>query len=339
MRTALRTWIVAALALAALAAHAAEPKLLPWRGVNLAGAEFGEKNLPGLYDEDYIYPTVRSTAYFQSRGMNLVRVGFRWERLQRQLMGELDTTELGRLRAFVDGTTDRGLSVLLNPHNYARWHGHTVGSKQVPHAAFADFWRRVAEQFKDNPRVMFGLVNEPHTMKTETWVESANAAIAAIRATGARNVVSVPGNAWTGAWSWDSNYYGTPNSVAMKQIRDPGKNLLIEVHQYFDKDNSGTSPVCEGPGGAERLQRFTAWLREHKHKGLLGELGGGANASCEASIKAALDHLHANADVWAGWLWWAAGPWWGDYFLSIEPGPDGRDKPQMKWLTPYLPAR
>ena len=155
----------------------------------------------------------------------------------------------------------------------------------MPHAAFADFWRRVAEQFKDNPRVMFGLVNEPHTMKTENLGRERQ-----------RRHCRHPGHRRTQCGErarqrldrrlgWDSNYYGTPNSVAMKQIRDPGKNLLIEVHQYFDKDNSGTSPVCEGPGGAERLQRFTAWLREHKHKGLLGELGGGANASCEASIK------------------------------------------------------
>ena len=193
MPTAIRTWLAAVQRARALTAQAAGA-LLPWRGVNLAGAEFGEKNLPGPMTRDYIYPTVRSTAYFQSRGMNLVRVGFRWERLQRQLMQELDTTELGRLR--VCGRHDRPRPQRpAQPAQLRALARPTVGSKQVPHAAFADFWRRVAEQFKDNPRVMFGLVNEPHTMKTETWVESANAAIAAIRATGARNVVSVPGNA------------------------------------------------------------------------------------------------------------------------------------------------
>ena len=50
----------------------------------------------------------------------------------------------------------------------------------------------------------------------------------------------------------------------------------------------------------------------------------------------ALAHLQANADVWTGWLWWAGGPSWGDYFLSLEPGADGQDKPQMRWLRPFL---
>ena len=92
------------------------------------------------------------------------------------------------------------------------------------------------------------------------------------------------------------------------------------MHQYFDKDNSGTSPVCEGPAALSGYSASRPGCVSSALGPGLGELGGGANASCEASIKAALDHLHANADVWAGWLWWAAGPWWGDYFLSIEPG-------------------
>jgi endoglucanase len=109
------------------------------------------------------------------------------------------------------------------------------------------------------------------------------------------------------------------------------------VHQYFDKDGSGTAPECVSPQiGVERLQRFTAWLRQNKRRAVLGELGGGANAVCEQAVIGALKHLQANADVWTGWLWWAGGPSWGDYFLSLEPGADGKDRPQMRWLTPFL---
>ena len=315
----------------------AAPSALEWRGVSLAGAEFGEKNLPGVFDKDYVYPTVASTAYFQAKGMNLMRLPFLWERLQPRLGQDFDAVELARLRTFVDGTTARGLHVLLDPHNYARWQGHLVGSRELPHSAFADFWRRLAVLFKDNPRVLFGLMNEPHGLPTETWVDAANAAIDAIRATGARNLVTVPGNAWSGAWSWHESWYGTPNAVAMLKLRDPAERLLIEVHQYFNKDGSGSQPDCVSPSiGAERLARFTAWLRQHKRRALLGEIGGGDNPVCAAALRSALDHLQANADVWAGWLWWAAGPWWKDYFMSIEPGPGGADQPLMRVLAPYL---
>jgi endoglucanase len=325
----------AALLLAATAQAA--PPALEWRGVSLAGAEFGEKNLPGVFGKDYVYPTVASTAYFQAQGMNLMRVAFRWERLQPRLNEDFDAAEWARLREFVEGTTARGLHVLLDPHNYARWHGHLVGSAELPHAAFANFWRRLALQFKDNPRVLFGLVNEPHGLPSETWVDAANAALAAIRASGARNTVTVPGNGWTGAWSWYESWYGTPNAVAMLKLHDPAGRMLIEVHQYFDADGSGSKPDCVSPTiGAERLVRFTAWLRRHGQRALLGEIGAGDNPVCAAALRSALDHLHNNADVWAGWLWWAAGPWWNDYFMSIEPGPDGNEEQPMRVLAPYL---
>jgi endoglucanase len=48
-----------------------------------------------------------------------------------------------------------------------------------------------------------------------------------------------------------------------------------------------------------------------------------------------LTYVEANSDVWSGWTWWAAGPWWGSYMYSIEPN-GGTDQPQMATLAPYL---
>jgi endoglucanase len=42
-----------------------------------------------------------------------------------------------------------------------------------------------------------------------------------------------------------------------------------------------------------------------------------------------------NTDVWLGWTYHTAGPWWGDYPFSIQPE-DGIDKPQMQVLSRYL---
>ena len=334
-----RPLLAAALALLTLAAQAA-PAPVDYRGVSLAGAEFGEQQIPGTYGQHYAYPSVASSAYFQARGMNLVRLPFLWERLQPALDKPFDAAELARLHAFVGGATANGLQVLLDPHNYARWHGDLIGSDKVPVPAFADFWRRLALEFKDNPRVLFGLMNEPHTMPTEAWVGAANAALVAIRATGAHNVASVPGNAWTGAHSWFEDWYGTPNATAMLQVVDPADRMLVEVHQYLDADSSGRGDACVSATiGVERLARFTAWLQQHHRRALLGEVGAGFNPLCGQALAGTLAHVHANADVWAGWVWWAAGPMWGDYFMSIEPGAGGKDKPQMQWLAPYLRAR
>ncbi|MEP7295303.1 MAG: glycoside hydrolase family 5 protein [Burkholderiales bacterium] len=309
---------------------------MQWRGVSLAGAEFGPGNLPGTYNADYTYPSATSVSYFKGKGMNTVRLPFLWERLQPSLNQPFDATELARLTSFVQQVTASGVSVVLDPHNYARYRGNLIGSAQVPNAAFADFWQRLATQFKGNDKVLFGLMNEPHDMPTEQWLAGANAALAAIRSAGAGNVVTVPGNAWTGAHSWLQSWYGTANGTVMKGIVDPGDNMVFEVHQYLDADSSGTSGTCVSATiGSERLKDLTAWLRTNHQRALLGELGAAANDTCNTAVADMLTYMQANNDVWAGWAWWAAGPWWGNYMYSIEPS-GTTDKPQMSVLQPYL---
>jgi len=154
---------------------------------------------------------------------------------------------------------------------------------------------------------------------------------------GANNLITVPGNAWTGASSWTQNWYGTPNSQVMTGVKDPANNYIIEVHQYLDSDGSGTSPTCVSSTiGSERLQDFTQWARTNKVKAILAEFAGGNNDVCQNAVNDMLTYMEKNNDVYAGWTWWAAGPWWGDYMYSIEPINGNQDAPQMAWLKPHL---
>lgn len=303
-------------------------------GVSLAGADFGERSLPGKYGVDYIYPTTQEVDYFVKKGMNVFRIPFRWERLQQTLMGEFDSNEQKRLAEVVGYIVDKGAWAILDPHNYARYHDDIIG-EGTEIEAFADFWRRLASLFTHS-RVIYGLVNEPHTMKTELWLEGANAAISAIRQTGASNLVLVPGNAWSGAHSWQQDWYGTPNGEVMLGVSDPVDNLAFEVHQYMDDDSSGTTLECVSSSiGSERLTGFTNWLRRHGFRGFLGEFGGGKNQTCYQAIEDMLTYIEDNQEVWIGWTYWAAGPWWGGYEFSIEPK-NGEDAPMMDVLERFL---
>lgn len=309
---------------------------LIFRGVSLAGADFGEGNLPGTYLTDYIYPDQTEVNYFKGKNMSTVRLPFRWERLQRTLGGEFDATELSRLDTFVNAATASGVYVVIDPHNYARYNGNIIGSGTVTNAHFANFWSRLANRYKSNNRIIFALMNEPHTMATEQWLSAANAGIAAIRAAGATNLILVPGNAWTGGHSWNQSWYGTANSIVMQNIVDSGNNYAIEIHQYLDADSSGVSSNCVSASiGVERLTEMTAWLNTHGKRAFLGEFAGGNNATCQAAVQNMLQYMQNNNNVWIGWSWWAAGPWWGDNHYSLEPA-NGVDKPQMSWLAPYL---
>jgi endoglucanase len=307
---------------------------LAFRGVSLAGAEFGTA-YPGIYEKDYIYPDQTEVDYFKSKSMNTLRVPFSWERLQPTLGSAFDATEFGRLDGFVAATTAKGENVVLDPHNYARWNGSVIGSG-VSNAQFADLWSRLATRYKSNSKVIFAIMNEPNTMPTEQWLSAANAAIAAIRAAGATNLVLVPGNAWTGASTWSANWYGTANATVMLGVVDSGNNYAYEVHQYLDSDSSGTSSSCVSTSiGVERLTAFTAWLNTNGKRGFLGEFAGGDNATCKDAVTNMLQYMQSNNNVWIGWTWWAAGPWWADYIYTLEPKA-GVDRPQMAWLAPFL---
>jgi endoglucanase len=316
-----------------------------YTGTNLAGADFGDGNLPGIYNTHYTYPTPQEVDYYVEKGMNTFRIPFRWERLQQSQNATLNTIELGRLESIVNYATNQGAHVVLDPHNYARYFVSVVGSGSLPYASFNDFWARLANEFKDNDKVIFGLMNEPNTMPTEQWGAAAQGAINAIRATGADNLILVPGNGWTGAHSWMQNWYGTSNATVMGGITDPANNFAFDVHQYLDSDSSGTSSnIVSATIGQERLVAVTNWLRDNNRKAFLGEfavanstIGAGIGDEAIANM---LNYMDNNDDVWLGWTWWAGGPWWGNYRFTIEPTnlglPNEADRPVLGAIQPFF---
>lgn len=305
-------------------------------GVNIAGAEFNGRKVPGIPNHDYFYPGKATIDHFAAKGMSSIRVPFLWERMQPQLYGELELAELRRLEDVVRYANGKGLYVILDLHNYAHYRQKVIGSPETPIAALGDFWGRLAAGFRGNAQVGLGLMNEPKGLPTETWLAAANAAIAEIRRAGTDNVVFVPGNGWTGAHSWLSRSYGTPNAEAMLGVVDPANNYVYEVHQYLDSDYSGTHAECRSETvGVDTLKAFTQWLRQHKKIGYLGEFGAGANPTCMAALDAMLKFIGDNSDVWAGWSYWAAGAWPPSYFTSVQPV-NGADRPQMSVLLNHL---
>jgi len=306
-----------------------------YTGINLSCAEFGAA-IPGTLNKDYTFPTHEEVDYFKSKGSNIIRFPFLWERVQPNANGDLDATYLGHIDDIVTYATGQNVNVVLDPHNYARYYGQVVGESNNTADTLGNLWSKLATKYKGNQKVFFGLMNEPNSMKTESWLTDANAAIAAIRAAGAPNLILVPGNAWTGASSWNANWYGTPNGQVMLGVKDPQNNFIFEVHQYLDSDGSGTHPECVSSTiGVERVTDFTTWARTNHYKAFLGEFAGGNNTVCQQAVEGLLSYFEANADVWSGWSWWAAGPWWGDYMYSLEPAA-GQDQPQMAWLTPHF---
>jgi len=302
-------------------------------GVNLASAEFAPDKVPGKAGKDYIYPTAATAAPFRAMGMNSVRLPVLWERLQPTPNAPLDPAELARLDASVADLAGFQ-QVILDVHNYARYHGALLSRTDGNATALPDLWTRLATHFKNRPKVAFGIMNEPWKIEAGEWRTIAEDTVAAIRRTGARNLVLVPGTRWSGGHSWHAGGSDS-NASALASFNDPGRNFAFEIHQYLDHDSSG-SHSCSGPKVARaRLEGVTRWLRQQNATAVLGEFGGDQSPTCLAALDDMLAYLRANGDVWIGWNYWAAGDWWGDYPYGIQPA-NGKEKPQATVLRRHI---
>jgi aryl-phospho-beta-D-glucosidase BglC (GH1 family) len=76
-----RHFLLFATALLVLLSETTSTAAIKYAGVNLSCAEFGQNNLPGTYNTHYTYPNQSEVNYFGGKGMNVIRLPFRWERL------------------------------------------------------------------------------------------------------------------------------------------------------------------------------------------------------------------------------------------------------------------
>ncbi|KAG8888776.1 hypothetical protein FRB98_006788 [Tulasnella sp. 332] len=305
-------------------------------GVNESGAEFGNTAWPGVLGTDYIWPAPSSIDYFTGLGFNTFRVTFLMERMSPPatgLTGPFNATYLSGLTTIVDYITAKGAYALIDPHNFMRYDNAVISDT----TAFSTWWVNLAAVFKSNANVIFDLQNEPYGIDATTVYTLMQDAVNAIRASGAtEQLIVVEGTSYTGAWTWISS----GNGAAFAGLTDPSKNIAIEMHQYLDSDGSGTYDTCvNNTIGVNRLEAATQWLQENNFKGLLGEIGAASNTVCIEAVSGAMAYMQEAGSPWLGALWWAAGPWWGTYFMSIEP-PSGAAIPDVlpQALEPYLPV-
>ena len=145
-------------------------------------------------------------------------------------------------------------------------------------------------------------------MSTQLIVKNNQAAINAIRAAGAKQLILAPGNGYTGGHSWNQSTCATcdPSSDWLYQLTDPLSNTAIDIHEYLDVDFSGSHQACTQSGPAN-LAGVTSWLQQHNLKAMITEFGGDNNTQCAQYLKDLVNYMAANP-VYIGWAAWAAGP-------------------------------
>ena len=304
----------------------------------MCGAEFGEKQLPGRLNTDYIYPNKEELAYFATKGFNPVTLPFKWERVQRNIGGELDSAEIDRMKTFLNNCDSLHLKVILTLQNFAVYSAngtqYELNSRHLSVENYKDLWHKLATAFKPNSNIYgYDIMNEPRGIFGKSWRRAAQKAIDGIREVDTIPFIIVDGenSSFSADWSAENN--------DLRKLNDNNDKIIFDAHCYFDYDHSGRyNNNYEGRItnniGVERLKPFVKWLNKHHKKGMIGEFG----VPNDKKWMEVMDNFLAYATKYGiNVSYWAAGPWWNDYPLSVEPT-SGVDKPQMKVLEKYMPG-
>lgn len=297
-------------------------------GINISGAEFNSTKLPGVPEKDYTYPSPTEISYVAAQGANIIRMPFRWERLQPTLLNPLEENELTRMRNAVDLAKAQGLCVILDVHNYAKYFDQTMGGNASLQDAFVDFWSRMAVAFPDEENIIFGLMNEPKYITISEWTTLAKRTIVKIRNAKSKNIILVAGGNWSGVHDWFVERDGMSNAVAFENLKDKLNRAFIEVHQYADSNYSGTGTSCQPADQFITIfGKISAWAREHQQYLFLGEFGVPNTPDCLITLERFL--TSTRSEVWQGWTYWSVGRWWpNDYPLALNVN---AEKPSPQW--------
>ncbi len=339
-----------------------DPKFVT--GVNMSSADFGAS--PGNYFSDYEYPSFPERSkdiekhmemdYIWKLGIRVARLPILWNRVQRgayaSLYGEKtdpnspwdQSYDIARMDELIYyWTVVLGGRLIIDLHNYGNGPfgkgkvrydpQNDTENTAFPIDVLCDFWVKIATRYLNNPKVWFGLMNEPNGGSNGPWDCRMifQTVVNAIRGrTGSLAKILVPGTAYCSAANWVANGQGD----AYTDFYDPANNFAFEPHCYVDSDASGTVGTCV-IGTQNRINDITTWARSNSFKLWIGEVAGGdpsvsGQSSCNTVMSALYTNVKNNKDVWLGYSCWGYGKRWpSTYPFYMNP---------VDYITPSAPA-
>lgn len=232
--------------------------------------------------------------FLHADGLNIFRLPVSWQYLTNNTLGgPLNPTNFGYYDRLVQSCLQIGAYCQIELHNYGRWEGNVIGGPKGPsNEQFADIWTQLAEEYADNEKLWFGVMNEPHNMASaDAWAASVQAAVTAIRNAGATTqYISLPGTNFqsAGALMYDGS------GAALAKVTNPDNSttgLVFDVHLYLNTYGTGNTAECITNGISNAWAPLAAWLRKSGRQAIVSETGGGNTSSCVEFVCQELDYF------------------------------------------------
>lgn len=156
----------------------------------------------------------------------------------------------------ISRASERGAYVVLDLHEY----------KGFNNKKYLDFWTEAATKYKNNPTVLFGILNEPHGINWETWRNGGSGytghqqVVELIRDLGAKNIIVAGGLDWGYNLTGIMKGYALVDQGSNNNKELAGNGIIYDTHIYPWK---GRTSNWHNSVGVARLE----------HPILVGECG------------------------------------------------------------------
>lgn len=299
------------------------------RGVNLGNA------LEAPHEGDWGL-TLREE-YFEEikrAGFNSVRIPVKWSSHAGQTPPyTIDPTFLNRVDWAVDQTLHRGMTAILNVHNYDEM--NFAPDEHLPR--LTALWAQIADHFRNRPdRLIFELLNEPNGKLTDDlWNSMIPRLLAVVRKSNPRRIVIVGPSQWN---SFDH--------LEKLVLPESDRRLIVTFHYYnpFQFTHQGASWVqgsdrwkgTTWKGSEKQLEalrrdfdKAAAWAREKQRPLFMGEFGAYSQGDMDSRVL--WTHAVAREAEKRGFSWgyWEFGAGFGIY----DPASNAWRRPLLQALT------
>jgi endoglucanase len=282
--------------------------------------------MPGVYGTDYSYNLNSYVDFFETFEADCYRIPVKWERIQQTLYGGLQA-EIVNLDALINYiTVTKKKKCILDLHNYGRRRlnlaDHTsktlIGNPALPIAALTDLWLKLGARYKDNPLVIFDLMNEPIFQTPIEWIGYMNIVTEEMRKAGIGNLLHISLPDYSSGWY----FYGYAHNVALEKYYDPYDNWQLAVHQYGDPGGDGgdsDAALLTSTNVFEiRLRNVVNYCRSRGISLVIGEFGISTNALNLQALAGFMRFIHENSDVIKTAIAWGGGLWGDNYPYKLS---------------------
>jgi hypothetical protein len=143
-------------------------------------------------------------------GANFIRLGLNPDKLLINSPCTYDVNYVQEIDQVVNAITSRGMVAMLELQGFSLVPCKAPRLATMPDRRAITFWQKIATHYKDNPRVVFDIYNEPHDINGDVWLNGGRveyggvsytavgmrALYDTVRRTGAENLVWVSGTNW-----------------------------------------------------------------------------------------------------------------------------------------------